>query len=327
MVNDEDALLTVVLPLRDRPAYTEFFLRHAIHPQYRYLVLDGSVADDTASLFSAESRPNIEYIRYSPDLEFIDYIAKVGDGCRRVTTPYLVMIDNDDLLVPEGVEIALNALLADPQASLAGGDLVGFCHPGPKSNRSSWPIRLTATKDLDLDDRREAIRRNRLGYRPIWNLVSRTSDFQHAWAAIEASSVIEPHLIEFLLSDLMLAAGRFRWQRIPHYLRLENQHQRAIHDLQQSEEMTIGSRSWWTQGDELQEIVAAALDITSEDLPDLRSRWGLLTQGTSFPGPLGLQVRRLRTLLARTTALPLSGVEWLAARGFVLSLPLYRPEG
>jgi glycosyltransferase domain-containing protein len=317
-----NGLLTVILPLRDRSPYTEFFLRHSIFPEYHYLLLDGSTSDANEDLVGPRNLPNVEYVRYPPDLKFTDYLSKVGDGLGRTNTPYLVMIDNDDLLLPKGTDMALSALRDDSGASLAGGDLIGFCHPGPSSRRSSWPMQLTSTEDLAVHYGIEAIRRNRTSYRPIWNLVSKTEDFRNSWTIACESSIVEPHLIEFLIGDLMLAAGSFRWQRIPHYLRLENQPERAIHKLKKSEDMTIGSDSWWVQANELEKIVAGKLGVDSESLPNLQSRWRLLEEGPSISGPSGRPMLRARSMTGRATVLPLAASTWLATRGIILPLPL-----
>jgi len=317
--------LTVLLTLKDRASYTRFFLDHGVFSGYKYLILDGSITDENQKLMSTLENPDVQYIRFSPDITLEDYISKIGQGLSYVDTPYLIMIDNDDLLIPRGTDLAIKALERGRNLSMAGGDLVGYSHPSAHSWASSVPIYLTSTKDLDCDSPFESITRNRLNYRPIWNSVSNAAIFRRNWEIVEQSRVIEPHLVEFLMADLMCAAGRFHWESVPHYLRLENQSERAIHEVTPTEQNTIGTPSWWDQAHEVDTIVMNSLGL-NQAIPSSISRWELLTAGPPINRKRDRVRFRLRHLISRIYLLP---VKWLptgAGIGLAVRLPIYRPK-
>jgi glycosyltransferase domain-containing protein len=124
--------LTIVLPLKGRYLFTLRFLWHANKAQlpYRFLIADGQVHPVLAELLenSAEHFPNldIEYIRYPDDVDFSYYFAKMADVLTRVTTPYAMLVDNDDFLVSGGIERALDFLEANADHVCCGGRVAGF---------------------------------------------------------------------------------------------------------------------------------------------------------------------------------------------------------
>lgn len=316
--------LTVILPLKDRVSYTRFFLDNGVFAGYKYLLLDGSMADENQKLISTYKNDKLKYIRFPPDVTFEDYISKIGQGLNYVDTPYLVMIDNDDLLIPKGTDLAIKALDRGKNLSMAGGDLAGYCHPNANSWASSVPVYLTSTKDLDCHSPSESITRNRINYRPIWNSVSNTSIFRRNWEIVQQSQVVEPHLVEFLMADLMLADGRFQWEPVPHYLRLENQTERALDELAQAEQNTIGSPSWWDQAHEVDRVVGKSLGV-NQDFPDSTSRWNLLTSGVPASRRLDRLRLRLRTLISRIYLLPVRWLPTIAGNRLLVRLPIYKP--
>ena len=59
-------------------------------------------------------RLDVEYVRYPFDSSYADYYAKLADALSRVTTPFVVMADNDDLFIPDGLTRAVEFLRAHP---------------------------------------------------------------------------------------------------------------------------------------------------------------------------------------------------------------------
>src|SRR5690606_35835161 len=51
-------------------------------------------------------------------------------GLREVEAPYVVMLDSDDALIPEGVERSLTGLAQTARAVAYGGAALGFFHSG-----------------------------------------------------------------------------------------------------------------------------------------------------------------------------------------------------
>lgn len=315
--------LTVILTLKDRPSYTSFFLSHSIYSQYEYLVLDGGFGPDNEQILTQSPPTNLTYVRYAPDETYDHYLAKVRDGLQRVTTPYLIRIDNDDVLLEPGTERALSALDEDQDSISAGGDLTGFFHDGPGSSRSSLPFALTATKDLDCPDAVRALSRNRLSYRPLWNSVMRTEPYRDTWEAVANVRGIEPHLTEFAVADTLLARGRFIHQTLPHYLRLENQRIRGIASLVRPDQVEIGSPTWWNHSDRIDAVISKLPMVAGSHFGTQRERVRLLQEGVKGSSRRARYRIRSHQRLGAIRLVPFAMTKTLASRGLVLPLPLY----
>ena len=133
--HDPAAHLTILLPLKDRVPFTQRWLAYAAARRlpYRILIADGG-ADGTVAQTVAESKSrglDIEYVRYPFDRTYADYYAKLADALSRVTTPFVVMADNDDLFIPDGLARAVEFLLAHPDYVACGGQCAVFWLVGP----------------------------------------------------------------------------------------------------------------------------------------------------------------------------------------------------
>lgn len=129
--------LTVVLRLKGRPLFSLRFLAHAnrIRMPFRFLVADGEARPPLVDILenSRETFPNldIDYIRYPDDTNFNRFYEKMYDALRRVTTPYVMMADNDDFLAPAGIKCAMEFLDLHPDYVCCGGGIAGFSVHAP----------------------------------------------------------------------------------------------------------------------------------------------------------------------------------------------------
>lgn len=124
--------LTVVMPLKGRHLFTLRCLFHAQQTRmpFRFLLADGAVHPSMVTLMKDRARYfpdlDIEYLQYPDDRSFSDYFSKMADALRRVNTPYAVMLDNDDFLLPHGVRRAMAFLDESPEFVTCGGRVAGF---------------------------------------------------------------------------------------------------------------------------------------------------------------------------------------------------------
>ena len=110
--------LTILLAVKDRVPFTKRWLAYAasVRLPYRLMIADGG-SDEAAEPVAATARAqglDVEYLRYPFDATYADYYAKLADALSRVTTPFAVMADNDDMFIPEGLARAVRFLTADP---------------------------------------------------------------------------------------------------------------------------------------------------------------------------------------------------------------------
>jgi glycosyltransferase domain-containing protein len=317
--------ITAVLPLKDRSEYTHFFLRNSMLRDLRYLVLDGSTDDENERILASHASERLRYYRYAADKSFPDFMAKLRNGLDRVETPYVVLVDNDDMLLPRGLIAALQSLQDERSAVAAAGPMYGFFHSGPATFWASLPFALTGTRDLSRQEPASAVSINRAVYRPIWNSVVRTETLRAVWESVCQSGVVEPHLVEFLTADLLLSSGLFVDTGRSHYLRLENQPSRALETLPVNDDYTIGSSSWWAQASRVDSLVQTRLGVASNRLPDLSARHDLLVSGSARANRMDWLSVRARDRASRIRVVPLPATKQLANSGAAIPLPVYRP--
>lgn len=130
--------LTIVVPLKGRPAFTLRFLWHADRARmpFRFLLADGEARPPLMDMLEnpRELFPylDIEYIRCPDDTSWSRYYAKIYDAIRRVTTPYVLVAENDDFLAPAGIERAMDFLDAHQDYICCGGGIAGFSIHAPR---------------------------------------------------------------------------------------------------------------------------------------------------------------------------------------------------
>lgn len=259
--------VTVIVPLKDRSRDTETFLQHCLDSDLDYLFLDGSVGDENCNLIKPYANGHVRYERFAPDTSIDAYVSKMAAGLDLVTTPFAVMADNDDILIPNGIISASKLLQNDSESAFSGGDIIGMLRSLRHENLVSWPKTNVRTKILDGGVGLDAINRNRADWRHVWYSVFRTEVLKEAWSTVKDSSIRDPYLIEFFICDLAFVAGRYSYSSQPHYMRLQNQSDRAIASLGfRSVEFGRQAQSWWTEAHALDRHLAGLLGVDVDDI-------------------------------------------------------------
>lgn len=122
--------LTILLTLRGRHLHTLRWLWHAnrVALPFHVIIADGQVhpaIDRLLSTPAAFSDLSFEYRRYD-DRSLADFYAKCADAVDRVATPYVMMSDNDDFLLPSGLSRCVDFLEEAPDFACAMGGIPGF---------------------------------------------------------------------------------------------------------------------------------------------------------------------------------------------------------
>lgn len=122
--------LTILLAVKDRAPFTRRWLAYAasVHLPYKIMIADGG-SDAATKQIATESRArglDVEYLRYPFDATYSDYYAKLSDALARVTTPFAVMADNDDMFIPDGLARAVQFLSDHPSYVACGGQCAVF---------------------------------------------------------------------------------------------------------------------------------------------------------------------------------------------------------
>jgi glycosyltransferase domain-containing protein len=321
--------LTVVLALKDRPIETKSFMKHSIIPGVNYLILDGSSDDQNENIVRGNQCASIEYRRFAPDLNIDKYVRKMAEGIKSVHTPFVVMADNDDVLLEGGLVAAVNALRANSDSVFAGGDIVGYLRSTHQPNRVSWPKTNVNASHLDGMQGLAAINQSRLDWRHIWYSVFRTDVLVWCWDEIMNSPVRDPYLIEFLICDLPFCKGRYSYTQVPQYMRLQNQTDRAIATLGlRSVDNGRQPKSWWEESNLADELLATHLAVDSSELNSAFIRAAAVAglRGSSFR-PLSLYRDLTVGAADRIRIISLKSAIRITASGLYRAIPLRDRSG
>jgi glycosyltransferase domain-containing protein len=125
------AQVTLVLPLNGRPLHTLRLLFHLNEIGFRYplLIADGHVSEPVTSIL--ENKKNFpaliyDYIRYPEDSSYTRFYEKMADATARITTPYTMLIDNDDFPIVSGIIESVAFLEQAHDYVCCGAGVAGF---------------------------------------------------------------------------------------------------------------------------------------------------------------------------------------------------------
>jgi len=215
------AQLTILLALKDRVPFTERWLAYAgKHLPFRVLVADGGSDDAVARL--VRERPftelDLEYVRYPFDSTYADYYAKLADALSRVKTPYVVMADNDDFFIRDGLTRALEFLSTHPDHVACGGQCALFWVGGASAPAGAdtrygdavvWKCSSQMMSDV-ADTAEQRLRERCRGANDVFYAVHRTDLLRSHFEAVRDCGPHDLFLMEELVMFLTAIAGKAR---------------------------------------------------------------------------------------------------------------------
>jgi glycosyltransferase domain-containing protein len=212
------AALTIVLTLKDRVPFTERWLNYAATAlRHRVLVADGgSDATVPAMVREANARGlDIEYVRYPYDRSYADYFAKLADALSRVTTPFVVMADNDDFFIAAGLRRAVDFLETHSDFVACGGQCAIFWTAGKDQAGQVYSDRVEfkCSSQYSTDSAETAalrLRERSLGANDIFYAVHRTALLRANFEAVRDCNPRDLYLMEQLVMFLTAIAGKTR---------------------------------------------------------------------------------------------------------------------
>ena len=214
--------LTILLPLKDRVPFTHRWLSYAASAPlpYRILIADGG-ADRSMAEIAADQKfagLDVEYVRYPFDRSYADYYTKLADALGRVTTPFVVMADNDDLFIPEGLGRAVDFLAAHPGYVACGGQCAVFWLSSARTSvpvdavygdRVQWKCTSQFSTDV-AETANERLRERCLGANDVFYAVHRTDLLRRHFEAVRDCNPRDLFLMEQLVMFLTAIAGKTR---------------------------------------------------------------------------------------------------------------------
>ena len=214
--------LTILLPLKDRVPFTHRWLSYAMTAPlpYRVMIADGG-ADATVADAVAEKKSqglDVEYLRYPYDADYAAYYTKLADALSRVSTPFVVMADNDDFFIPQGLARAVEFLHAHEDFVACGGQCAMFwlgdgsatAHTDAVyGDRVQWKCSSQISTDV-ADTAKERLLGRCLGANDVFYAVHRTELLRSHFEAVRDSNPRDLFLMEELIMFLTAIAGKTR---------------------------------------------------------------------------------------------------------------------
>lgn len=217
-----DANLTILLTLKDRAPFTRRWLTYATAAKlpYRILVADGSSGDEAERSVSEQRAAglDVERVRYPVDRTYVDYYAKVADALSRVTTPFVVLADNDDLFIPKGLASAVQFLLDNAAYVACGGQCAVFWLPVDLESGSGdavygdtvdWKCSSQMHSDV-ADTATGRIIDQSLGASDVFYAVHRTTLLRRQFDIVKSFSPHDLFFMEQLVAFLTAISGKCR---------------------------------------------------------------------------------------------------------------------
>jgi len=214
--------LTILLALKDRVPFTHRWLSYAAGARlpYRVLIADGGAEDGVSQMAGAHCAAglDVEYVRYPFDESYAHYYAKLADALSRVTTPFVVLADNDDLFLADGLQRAVAFLVANPGYVACGGQCAVFWVSGERASESAdalygrqveWKCSSQISSDV-ADTARQRLRDRCLGANDVFYAVHRTELLRRQFEAIRDFNPRDLFLMEQTVMFLTAIAGKTR---------------------------------------------------------------------------------------------------------------------
>jgi len=210
-----------LLAVKDRAPFTQRWLAYAasVRLPYKILIADGG-SDVATAQMASESRArglDIEYVRYPFDATYADYYAKLADALSRVTTPFAVMADNDDLFIPDGLAGAVKFLSDHPSYVACGGQCAVFWVSGGRPAAADTvygdSLEWKCTSHLHSDVAETARQRlidHALNFSDVFYSVHRTPALREAFAMVRDVSPRDLFLMEQVVAFQTAIAGKCR---------------------------------------------------------------------------------------------------------------------
>jgi glycosyltransferase domain-containing protein len=244
-----DRDLTILLTLKDRAAYTFRWMAYAeqIRLPFKVLIADGGADESVPQALADRTRfPNVdyEYLRFSYDASYLDYYAKIVGALDQVRTPYVVMADNDDFFVANGLRRAVEFLATHSDYVACGGQSAIFwldstsdgSNPAPYGKGIHWKC-ANDLRSIDGDSAVARVQEQAQSGADSFYDVKRTAEAKKEFTLVRELGLNDLLLMEILVVFLCTIAGKTKRLKCSHLVRQHNapqssggEHQRRYGD-------------------------------------------------------------------------------------------------
>lgn len=261
--------LTIVLPLKGRPEFTQRFLKHACRGPHEILVADGSLSPQR-HLVEAYGA---QYHYHEPDHTLADYWAKMVWALDLVQTPYAMVADNDDFPLHRALDLCVSFLEGQQDFVGCAGRIHGLWlwphkvdGPYCRITRQYAPYDTPATFDQDSPSDRVLA-----GFTNSWSYyaVYRTEVLRQIWRSVLALKLKDFQVHEkFCAMQALLQGKLICFNDVPSYLRQYETSTRDT-DIVKDWSLRLKNNEW---GNDITKVLAV-MKAEGVDTVTLRRAW------------------------------------------------------
>ena len=122
---------TLLLLIKGRHEFTKRWLKYMnkINFNYPIIIADGQDDNETEKMINEinlEKKLSIEYYRYNTHSGYLDYYKMKKDALSKVKTNLVMLCDNDDFIIPSGLEEQINFLSSNKEYISSSGRILNF---------------------------------------------------------------------------------------------------------------------------------------------------------------------------------------------------------
>jgi glycosyltransferase domain-containing protein len=238
MLPAQNDQLTIVLTLKDRSAFTFRWMRYMNDQRcpYPILIADGG-ADQAvqADLEQPGRYPHLRYtyVRFPFDRDYATYYRKFADAVDLVTTPYVLLADNDDFVLFDPLPQCLKFLSTHDAFVACGGKRIVLRLLRPDGEYSDQPT--SRQYHAIADDRPPSLvgdtgvervctflaGARRQAWWNSWHHVLRTAAVQRGAAAVRSQNFHDPVTFEIHMHLHWLLTGNYMSLDLPFLVKHE----------------------------------------------------------------------------------------------------------
>lgn len=263
--------LSIILPLKDRFEFTPRVIDHLHRMPVRLIIADGS-RDAPDQEWSAWFRGSGHYFYAGYDSTYERWFFKMTLALDRVTTPYAMICDNDDLPVWLGLQRCISFLDDNPAYIACSGRVRGFWlwpDPvnGPRYKTSQQYAMYDTPADYNQNTRNERVL---AGFQNSWSFyaVYRTETLKTIWREVHDLNFSDLQVNEKFCAMRALSLGKIKCDpTFTSYLRQYNTSQGAAGQPDFIRKLLTGRFS----AD--RDAVLSKMDSCGVDIEALRELW------------------------------------------------------
>jgi len=209
--------LTIVLTLKGREDFTPRWLdyHNRVGLPWPVLIGDGAPSDATAAMVARASALRTTYRRYD-DRDLLAFYRKLHDLVAAVDTRYVMLCDNDDFVLPDGVARSIRFLDDNPDYVSCTGAVLGvyvtdasFADKDRVFGGERYGLRPIYDTPISTDTDAEARVTHLLhNYVPTWYAVHRRNALLKVFADLVERRISDVGLMELFVATKLAALGR-----------------------------------------------------------------------------------------------------------------------